>query len=209
MSSSLTWLEQLSEARERKALGTTGLSDSWAAWLFCIFICQLSEIKVCGCIPGARPGNRTSVCCGWTCARLFHAEHQRQLIYERGRLSSCSQQVIPAMCNSCVLSIRLYLGSADCGDLFLKSLMSCSGIYRMSPFSKKDNHAPFLHQELTKLPLKDTFLLQAFFLLFVGGYLYLNKDHIEGLGGSRSSDQQIRPVVNAVDNSCLWKALSS
>lgn len=56
------------------------------------------------------PGNRTSVCCGWTRARLFHGEHQRQLIYERGRVSSCSQQVITATCSSCIPFIGLYFG---------------------------------------------------------------------------------------------------
>lgn len=56
--SSLAQLEQFSEVRGRwgKALGTAGLTDSWAAWLFCIFICQLPEIKARRCVPGAHAG---------------------------------------------------------------------------------------------------------------------------------------------------------
>lgn len=56
--SSLTQLEQFSKVRGRrgKALGTAGLTDSWVAWLFCIFVCQLPEIKARRCVPGAHAG---------------------------------------------------------------------------------------------------------------------------------------------------------
>lgn len=56
--SSLAQLEQFSKVRGRrcKALGTAGLTDSWVAWLFCVFICQLPEIKARRCVPGAHAG---------------------------------------------------------------------------------------------------------------------------------------------------------